>query len=87
MTSEEFVKIITDTEAELGEVSGCNALAGLKIINSYLPTSGIEGAGHDMIYSANVNVLVEAGITQEDAVRLGELNWMIEDGEYLACFV
>jgi hypothetical protein len=64
-----------------------NAFLGLQIIRKYCPTKGIQGADHDVIYSVGVDELIEAGITEEDAHNLRNLNWMIEDGEILACFV
>ena len=64
-----------------------NAFLGLQIIRKYCPTKGIEGADHDIIYSVGVDELIEAGITEEDAHKLRELNWMVQDGEYLASFV
>ena len=66
--------------------TGCNALQGLIIINKYLPKKGIEGANHDVIYSCEVEEIIEAGITESDVVQLRRLNWMTEDS-YLACFV
>lgn len=65
---------------------GDNALRGLKIIEKYLPGKGVEGAGHDIIYSVDADELIEAGITEEDAKSLRDINWMINDG-YMACFV
>ena len=62
------------------------AFLGLQIIRKYLPTRGIEDAGHEIIYSVNVDQILEAGITEEDAVELRSLNWMIENNR-LACFV
>lgn len=61
-------------------------LIGLNIIAKYLPESGIEGADHDIIYSVDCINLVEAGITEEDTIKLREMNWMIKD-DYLACYV
>ena len=65
-----------------------NALAGLNLISKYLPTKGVEGAGHEVIYSADVSELVEAGITEEDAIQLRTWNWMIDPNwDSLSCFV
>jgi len=85
MTREQFDDIMnSDISTQFPE--GDNAIAGLQIIIKYLPKSGIEGADHDIIYSCDVEELVEAGITEEDTRQLREWNWMIQDG-YLACFV
>jgi hypothetical protein len=89
MTEEEFVEIIKDDDIETNISGPCNACAGLDIIRKYLPKQGIEGAEHDVIYSAMISEIVEAGITKEDAIKLCSLNWMIDEhsGEGLACFV
>lgn len=66
----------------------CNALAGLKIISKYLPQKGIEGAGKDIIYSVDVDILLEAGLTKEDAELLFKMNWFIdEETDSFACYV
>lgn len=65
-----------------------NACVGLQIIRKYCPTKGIEGAGHEIIYSVDPDELVEAGITEEDAIRLRDINWMIDsESGCMACFV
>jgi hypothetical protein len=88
MTVEEFEKIMDDESIKtiIVDIEECSTFAGLKVITKYLPGAGISGADHDIVYSANVSDLIEAGITREDTIKLKELNWMIEDG-YLACFV
>lgn len=84
MNKEEFIKLF---EGDSGKWEGDNALQGLKIIEKYVPDKGIEGANHDIIYSVDVDELINGGITREDAKKLRCLNWMIEDDEYMACFV
>ena len=84
MEIEEVEKIFEDAKTEW---DGDNAMQGLLIITSFLPKSGIEGADHDVIYSAGVEELIDAGAKKEDFEKLAKLNWMIQDGEYLACFV
>lgn len=67
---------------------GCNVFSGLEIIRKYLPKLGIEGAEHDIIFSATISEILEAGITEEDALKLRKLNWMIDETNTgLACFV
>jgi len=87
MNVDGFLEIMDDEDSgsRLFE-KGCNALTGLLIIQKYLPNRGIEAAGHDIIYSAEVEELVEAGITEEDTVLLRDYNWMVDE-ESLACFV
>ena len=87
MNEDKFLEILNsdDSGSRLFE-KGCNALTGLLIIQKYLPSRGIEAAEHDVIYSAGVEELVEAGITEEDTVLLRDYNWMVDE-ESLACFV
>jgi hypothetical protein len=90
MDIKRFLEIMNDDEAggeKMFAEKGCNAVKGLLILQKYLPLSGIEGANHDVIYSVSVEKIVEAGITEEDAVELRAQNWMAEDDEVLACFV
>jgi len=83
-----FETIMEDDDlADLGRCEGCNALAGLNLIARYMPKAGIEGADHDIIYSVDVDELLGSGLTEQDARKLRELNWMIYDDNYLACFV
>ena len=88
LTITEFEDIMRDERIKtiIVEIEKDNALEGLKIIAKYLPKSGVEGASHDVIWGAGVEELVIAGITKEDAIKLKELNWMIDD-DSLACFV
>jgi uncharacterized protein related to proFAR isomerase len=51
---------------------------GLQILVKYTHPV-IVAAGHDTIYSADIDVLVEAGITIDDCEKLRRLNWFIKD--------
>ena len=86
MDTERLEEIFFETETDW---TGDNAFKGLEIIKKYFPEKRvISAAGHDIIYSVDVNELCEAGITEEDAISLRKLNWMIKpDFECLACFV
>jgi len=87
MTRERFEEIM-DGDSKLEDYDDDNAYLGLQIIRKYMSKKGVEGAEHDVIYSVNIDELLEAGITEEDAIELCNLNWMIdEDGDCLACFV
>lgn len=87
MTRERFTELMKGKSA-LSEYTKCNALLGLQIITKYLPESGIEGAQHDVIFSATISEILEAGITEEDVIELRKLNWMIDESSTgLACFV
>lgn len=88
MDRDEFVAMFDDEGSATGW-KGDNAMQGLDIIRKYLPDETlICGADHDIIYSVDVNDLVFAGITKEDATKLKNLNWMVEEEcECMACFV
>lgn len=86
MTEEKFIEIMKSDIADIPEE--CNVFLGLKIITKYCPKNGIEGAEHDEIFSVTINRIVEAGITEEDTIKLRKLNWMIDESNTgLACFV
>jgi len=86
MTEERFIELM-ESETEYDRTfEGCRILAGLVIITKYLPKIGIEAVEHDIIYSAGIEELIEAGITEEEVITLRKLNWMIND-EGLAHFV
>jgi hypothetical protein len=87
MDSDRFIKIMQEGDSDLSKYDDDNAMLGLLIIRKYLPKIGIEGADHDIIYSASVDKLVMAGITENDIIELRKLNWMVEKDEYLACYV
>jgi len=83
MTKERLIEIFKKTESNW---NGDNAYKGLQILAKYTDKL-IQGAEHDIIYSEDIDVLIENGLTENDAINLRKLNWMIEDGCYLACFV
>ena len=86
ITREELETIFEETESDW---NGDNAFQGLTIISKYIKDKDVlSAAEHDIIYSADLDDLIEAGITQDDAIALSKLNWMIEDEfDCLACFV
>ncbi len=91
MDIKSFLEIISDPEDKiecdlLMSESKCNVLRGLNIIAKYLPDSGVESASHDVVHACSVDLLLSAGITEEDAINLRRLNWSVEDEEYLCCF-
>jgi len=91
MTIEEFEIIMDDESGSFdneffSNLEDDNAVLGLLLIRKYLPKAGIEGADHDVIFGADIETLVKAGITKDDALMLKSLNWMIQD-DSLACFV
>ena len=84
MEYDKIEKIFEEVESDLNNV-GDNAFEGLKIISKYTKNP-VQGADHDILYSEDIEKLIEAGITEEDVIKLSKLNWMIND-EYLVCFV
>ena len=89
MTYDEFIEIFDDEEISgslLSGLDGDNAMIGLNLIAKYIKGRVLQSAEHDVIYSATVEELVEAGITKDDAEYLSRINWAIEDGS-LICFV
>lgn len=85
MDRERFEEIM-QRDADLNKFDSCTALMGLNLIAKYLPKSGIGCATHDEIFACSVDELLEAGLTEEDAVLLRDMNWMIDE-DSLAKFV
>lgn len=88
ITRERFESIFSE---DSGRWEGDRALEGLLIIAKYIDPKKkviLEGAGHDIIYGPSVDKIIDAGISEEDSVRLRQISWMIEkDTDSLACFV
>ena len=60
---------------------------GIKIVKKYLPNEGcICAAEHDQIWLVGIDELIEAGITEEDAITLRDCSFM-EDEDCLSSFV
>jgi len=83
LTVDEIIQIF---EKDSGKWEGDNCFKGLQIISKYTKNI-IQGADHDIIYSEDIEILIEHGMTKKEFVQLRKLNWHIEDGTYLACFV
>ena len=84
MTRERLEQIFEETKSD-SNWEGDNAFRGLQILSKYTDNL-IQGAEHDIIYSCEIDDVVEK-LTDEDATMLAKLNWMLHDGEYFACFV
>lgn len=82
ITIEEIEQIFDDVRSKW---EGDNAFQGLQILSKYTDNL-IQGAGHDKIYSVELDEIIELGITKEDITKLSLLNWMIDE-DCLACFV
>ena len=89
MDKEELIKIFNETDfADSWE--GDNAFQGLQIIAKYIDIKKediITGADHDIMYSVDIDKIIKLGLTIEDVKKLNRLNWILEEDEYLACFV
>jgi hypothetical protein len=76
-TLERFEEIFDNTESDHKRQS--KIFKGLEIIRKYLPDADIEAAEHDIIYAADVDELIEAGITEDDVKELAKLTWHIDE--------
>jgi hypothetical protein len=87
MEREELEKIFDETKSSW---NGDNAMQGLHVIGKYFDIKKKDilcDAAHDIIYSVEVDEILEAGLTEEDAKTLAKLNWMIDkELNCLACF-
>ena len=86
ITKKEFLEIFKTTASELGKIEGDNCYLGMQIIAKYT-NNIVARATQGLIFSETIEKLIEAGITKKDTTELSRLNWDIEDGEYLCCFV
>ena len=88
ITKENFEEIFEITESNS---EGDKCFQGLLIISKYInPKKNkiIFYGEKDMIYSVDVNLIIDAGITEEDAILLASLNWGIcDESDSLYCFV
>ena len=73
--------------AENKKFYGDDALEGLNIMSKYLKGTILHSAEHDIIYASSIDELIDAEITPEDVIELGELNWFIESEDHLAHFI
>ncbi len=88
----EFIQKIFGEDSDIqSDWKGDNAFQGLQILAKYmnpLLENLITGADHDVMYGADVYLLIEKGITEEDVVKLAKLNWSFDDeAESFNCFV
>ena len=87
ISHDKFKAILDEDYGYDDKLVGDYVLRGLKIIEGYLPNKTlIEGADHDILYSVDIEDLIDAGITEGDVVMLGKFGWHVSD-DYLAHFV
>jgi len=85
MTREKLEEIFEETKSNW---DGDNALQGLNILNKHSKGKSVLcAAKHDIIYSLDVEDTLENGLTEEDALSLAKLNWMLDEHDCFACFV
>lgn len=85
MTKEEIIEIFENVESSYKEKID-STFIGLSIISKY-SNYVIQGANHDVIWSEDIDNLIDADITNEDIRELASLGFFIEDGSYLAKYV
>lgn len=85
MTRERFLELFDNTKSNLSKFEGDNAFLGLQILSKYT-NKLIEGADHDIIYSCDIDDVLD-NITEEEVIKLAELNWSLSDDDYFTCFV
>lgn len=62
--------------------TGDNAFLGFQLLRAYSSTKGfpvITRVDKDLIYGPDISLLINWGLTFEDAERLAKLNWFIHD--------
>jgi hypothetical protein len=83
MELERLIEIMADDNSP---VDGTSVMFGLNMMIKYVPSFDVGGVGHDIIYGESVDKMLEAGLTECDAVLLRQQNWFIEE-DYFASFV
>lgn len=88
MTVEEVYEIMeNDCEITYDDLADDEVLEGLKILEKYIDSRVIQGADHDIIYSEDIDVLIQNGLSKEDVIQLSRLGWHIDEGDCFAHFV
>ena len=88
ITLEEFVEIMSNDDYT-SNFDIDDVYEGLLIFRKYLPDCKnlIVGTDHDIIYSVDIQDLIDANITRQDVHILRSMNWCKRDESYLAHFV
>lgn len=77
LTREQFEGIFSIEEYE--PMKGDEVLIGLNILSKYSPNDVIEGADHDVIWCTDIDNLIENGIDIEDAYRLRDCGFFLDE--------
>ena len=77
MTQQEFEKIFEET-VRVNQTNGF--FKGLQIIYKYIKDRKdiITGAEHDVVYSVDVDDLLNEDIRIEDTIELAKLGWLVD---------
>jgi len=86
MNIEEVLELFENDTPSI-HFEGDETLEGLNILAKYTKGSVLCGAEHDKIYSVDIEEVLEAGITDEELIRLRGLGFMIDDCSYFSSFV
>ena len=85
---EELEKIFEETKSNY---VGDNVFQGLLIIGNYINNfkkDVVVAVAHDILYSVEIDELLDFGLTKKDAFILAELGWMLDDdGDCFSCFI
>ena len=82
-----LVKFTEIMQRDIADWKGDNVYKGLQIIAKYVDPERyniVTGSSQDILYSVKAKILANK-ITEESAICLRQLNWMIND-DYIACY-
>lgn len=72
MNKKQFLEILENGEQTIFE---SDIFIGLQIMGKYIKNINVDAVSHDELFSCNIDYLIEANITEEDAKKLSELGW------------
>jgi hypothetical protein len=82
MTFEKLEEIMAVDVSIAEELERCEGkhyiITGLNILMKYQPEICID-ADHDTLLAGDVNIVLEAGLTEEDAAMLRDLGWFVNN--------
>lgn len=88
MTPAENFKDIMEQDYETDyDRKGCDVFDGLAIMRQYVNNDLIVAADHDIVYSVEIQELIDGGINLGDVVQLGKLGWHVSEFDTLAHYV
>jgi len=89
IVKEEFIKIMRRSAGDFTPFhqSKDPVMDGLKILEKYAPNNVIHSVFSKSIYSLDLDVAMQNGITEADVVMLRELNWLLSSEQRFTCFL